>query len=101
MRARLINALDPRSSLQARLTLAIAGISVLLSVLVSLLVGMTAERQARQDVGALHAEYAQRLADELDASIDSHDAGDGGRYDRAGPGRRRRASRRAGAPSQT
>ncbi len=66
------NLLNPRRSLAAKLMLAIIAISLVLSLLISLLMGKAAEMQAERDIGELHAEYAQQLADKLDAELYTH-----------------------------
>jgi hypothetical protein len=72
MLSRMSDALNPGRSLAAKLTLAIMAVSLALSLLISLVIGRAAEQQAEAEIGALHADYAQRLADELDADIDAH-----------------------------
>lgn len=66
---RLLNYLNPHRSLKARLGMAVAGIVLLLSTVLSLLVGSTASIQLTSTIEQSLGETAYQMADKLDRGI--------------------------------
>lgn len=66
---RLVNNLNPRHSLRARLGLAIGCIALVLSIITSLVVGHTASNQLKVYVGQALAELAFQMTDKLDRGM--------------------------------
>jgi signal transduction histidine kinase len=65
----LINALDPRLSLAARIGWLSGILSVLFSLLAGLYVGTLAQATIEREIGTLYADRAQHIADAIDLKI--------------------------------
>lgn len=67
--SRSLVTLNPRRSLRSRIGLAIAGITFLLSLVTSLVVGHTVDEQLRVHIGEDLAELAYQMTDKLDRGM--------------------------------
>lgn len=67
--SRFLKEINPSLSLKARMGLAIAGVALVLSILVSLLVGYTMHHQVAANVGQSLSELAYQMADKLDRGM--------------------------------
>ncbi|MGB8315026.1 MAG: hypothetical protein WCE69_11135, partial [Aestuariivirga sp.] len=71
MLARLINSINPRQSLTARIAWIFGTLSVVLSLLAGLLFGNLSQIAIEQQIGELYANRAAHIADAVDLKIQS------------------------------
>lgn len=71
MLSQIINQLDPRKSLAARISWVFALLSIILSLLAGLYISAIAQTIVEREIGALYANRAQHVVDAVDVQVQS------------------------------